>query len=150
MKTRNAVASLLTLVSMGLSDVGAVELKDSTSVTPDTLKVCVSDNPVLGPGIYLDLPDSRYTGKRLGNHFDPPFLVSDNSIVGWHIQTKSVEGSIILVTQLFGPGIFVGNPHFASTPLFEHLDSLMTTRFVGYDKTDLQKYLDGYVGNMNH
>lgn len=44
MKIRNIAFSLVTLLSMNINNVDAVEPQDSTRISQDTLKVCISGN----------------------------------------------------------------------------------------------------------
>ena len=148
MKTRNAIGSLLTLVSMGLSGVGAVELQDSIKASiSDTLKICVTDVPAFGSGIYFDFPNVSYPSNlvvRPGNYFvDGIFpgtlaFVSDSLRVGLYLKESFLK-------QRFG----ISSNEFAqdlpnSFNEFFH-EKFSFTRLAREDETDLDKFLDGYM-----
>ena len=142
MKTRNAVASLLTLVSMDFSDIAASQNQDSTA--SDTLKVCTTNVPIFGPGVYFDFPDKRWHSskiKRPGNYWDDYlrenhiyYLISDSTFIGVYVDERFIRGL----------GTF---PDTLALSLANRLniESRFVSPIVQLSETDLPKFLEGYM-----
>ncbi|MBI4158786.1 hypothetical protein HY500_00835 [Candidatus Woesearchaeota archaeon] len=148
MRMRHVVGSLLTLTFMGLNDVGAIESQDGKAIL-DTVKVCVTNVLPFGDGVYFDFPDRNYApaSRQHGNYMDAfPFnggrdimhpLILDGTLVGVYFKTRNAHQARFIERILTSALNDIPTHEFFTRPVQD------------ISQTDLPKFLDGYMENMN-